>query len=73
MLHKAIQGGLVSHLMEASPVDDGYLTIQALKHWYGDSKTSQTIIKHYQMKLQDLQLDENNAGTSFINEFIFCS
>jgi hypothetical protein len=67
------QGGSAFHLIEASPVDDGHSAIQALKSWYGSTNTSRTIIEHYRMKLQELQLYERTTATTFINDFIICS
>jgi hypothetical protein len=73
MLRKAIQGGSAFHLIDASPVDDGHSAIQALKSWYGSTNRSRTIIEHYRMKLQELQLDDRTTATTFINDFIICS
>jgi hypothetical protein len=73
ILRKAIQGGSAFHLIEASPVDDGHSAIQALKSCYGSTNTSRTIIEHYRMKIQELQLDKRTMATTFIDDFIICS
>jgi hypothetical protein len=43
-----------------------------MKTWYGSADTSHTIIEHYRMALQELQLDENIFTKIIMNGFIIC-
>ena len=50
----------------------GHLAWTALKEWYLDDTQKETMIKHYEAKLESNVLDNDTTATNYINNFELC-
>jgi hypothetical protein len=73
MLVTAFMHGSGMYLLQVTLVaDDGHAAFNSIKEWYGSAATSQSIIDHYQKKLEVLKLDANTTASDYVNVFQIC-
>ena len=77
MIYSCVGDGHALNVVEKVRDDNngkecGHQAWAALKAWYLDDTQKDTMIKHYETKLDTVLLDKDTSATNFINNFQLC-